>query len=173
MLTSFTEIVNFATSQYYFSYNGNGFGSFSGDIANYKILYFLTTLYITATAGDPVELDISYSILNASHYTHTLTVGYNVSITGFAFSQIMYNLGNSTVDTSPHTYGLEWSIADSSFATNIFGMDSIIAGNQLFFGLKSFTTLSGQDGLTFTSVLGNHSGTYGIQVEPTVYSNQT
>lgn len=89
-LTSHTEVVDFTGDQSLWSYSS--YNSFSAPLSNNKILFFLTSLDILATSTIPIYMDLSYSILDANHYSMTLTIGYNVSISLFTFSQIFYDV---------------------------------------------------------------------------------
>jgi hypothetical protein len=66
-LQNHTEVVDFSTNQVYFSYN-TGYQSFTTPLADNKILFFLSALHVVATSTVPIQLDLSYNILNNSHY---------------------------------------------------------------------------------------------------------
>lgn len=116
-LTSHTEIVDFSTSQVYFSYNA-GYQTFTSPLTNNKILFFLSALNIVATSTSALTLDFSYSILTSTSYAMTLTVGYNVSITRVSFNQIFYDTTPYTPGLSPYLNAYVWDVTDASLATN-------------------------------------------------------
>ena len=170
-LQSHTELVNFATGQVYFSYNF-AYQQFVTPYSNNKILFFLTALHIVATSTDPLSLDITYSILNNSHYSMTLTAGYNVTITRYSFNQIFYTTSDWNTTVSPYLNAYSWSIADSTSSSNIF-VDSTLVNNQFIIGIKTFTANIGQATLDFNAVYGTYSGNYGVQVQPSTPSNSS
>lgn len=103
-LQSHTEVVDFTGSQSLWSYST--YNSFAAPLTNHRILFFMSTLYIVATSTVPIYMDLSYSIIDSGSYSMTLTVGYNVSITRYSFSQIFFNIGEYESTISPYLYGL-------------------------------------------------------------------
>ena len=147
-LTSHTEVVDFTTGQVYYSYNPN-YQSFTTPFTNNKILFFLSSLRIVATSTIPIQMDITYNILNANSYSMTLTVGYSVKIERIAFNQIFYDAGQYTVGLSPYLNAYVWQISDPLLTTNIITVDSLIVNNQFISGLETFHTSTGQATLDF------------------------
>ena len=170
VIQNHTEIINFATAQVYFSYN-SAYQQFTTPYSNNKILFFLTALHMVATSVDPLQFDLNYAIINNSHYSVTLSVGFNVTITRYSFNQIFYNSGDWNSSLSPYVNAYEWVITNSTLSTNTQVVDSILINNQFIIGLKTFYTDIGQATLDFNAVYGTFSGNYGVQVQPSIPSS--
>jgi len=63
----FTEVIDYTNQT-----TGRMFTSFSSSLANYKIILFMTSLWITgsnnAVPVNPVQLSVNPIILNQTHY---------------------------------------------------------------------------------------------------------
>lgn len=83
----FAEAINYTDQAQYFPYN-----TFSSPYSNFKIVLYITNLWIRATSGPAITLTIDYSFLNDSFYILNATLQKNAFITNLHFSQIIYNV---------------------------------------------------------------------------------
>lgn len=171
-LQTHTELVDYSGSQIFNSFRT--YISFPPPLSNHKILFFLNSLYIVSLSTVPIQLDLSYQIQSNTTYSMSLTVGYNVSVTYFSFSQIFYDVGDFNGSTiSPYLNAYEWDITDYQATNNIIHFDSLLI-NQLIIGLSTFYTNTGQCSLLFDTQFGNYSGKYGAKLmtpsEPNITS---
>jgi hypothetical protein len=169
-LTTFTDVVDFANNQVYYSY-ASDYQTFVTPLTDNKIIFFLTTLEIISTTLVPIQLSLSYSILDTSSYSMTLTAGFNLTIERITFSQIIYDSAVYSATVSPILRGMEWSITNALASTNIIDVQQSIVDSQFIMGLKTFDTSSGQAALDFRGQFGTYSGRYGLQVLPSVPTN--
>ena len=56
-----------------------------------KIVYYITSMRITSNSSAPYKLDITYSILNSTHYSWTATIFHYGTVNNLRLSQIIYN----------------------------------------------------------------------------------
>ena len=56
-----------------------------------KVVLFITSFCVVANNGNPFNFDISYSILNSTHYSWTAKVFQYSIVSKVHFSEIIYN----------------------------------------------------------------------------------
>lgn len=85
-LTTFTQTIDYSHQS-----AANSFKTFTAPISYNKIVYFITSMKITSTSSAPYKLDITYSILNSTHYSLTASIFHYGTVNNLRLSQIIYN----------------------------------------------------------------------------------
>ena len=70
---------------------GRSFNTFTQPYTSNKIVLYITNLWIQGDFGYPVQMHITPSVINSSHYQWTATLWTQVRITRLQFSQIIFN----------------------------------------------------------------------------------
>lgn len=85
-MTTFTQIINYSQQS-----AANTFKTFTTPMNYNKIVYYLTSMRITSNTTAPFKLDLSYSILNTTHYSLTASVFHYGTVNNLRLSLIIYN----------------------------------------------------------------------------------
>jgi hypothetical protein len=85
-VTTFTNTINYTLQS-----AANKYKTFTNPLISNKIVLFLTSFEINATASVSMDFSVVVTILNSSHYQWTVTIDRMAYVGKVHFSQIIYN----------------------------------------------------------------------------------
>jgi hypothetical protein len=126
-LLTHTEVVNYADQNANFPshFPVSTYTSFSAPYSKYRIALFLTGMVITATSTIPVSFDVTASVLSATSYSMSATLGYNATISALQFSQVFFDTSQFSLNLGKYLNFQEWSVTNMA-TTNFFTFNNAL-----------------------------------------------
>lgn len=127
-LLTHTEVVDYADQNANFPtlFPVSTYTSFSTPYSKYRIALFLTGMVITATSTIPLSFDVTASVLSATTYSMSATLGYNATISALQFSQVFFDTSQFSINLGKYLNFQEWSVTNMATATSFFTFNSAL-----------------------------------------------
>ena len=138
-----TELIDYTTGEFYSTVSQAASDTFSTPLSSNVICFFLSALHIISTETNVVQLDLSYSIIDANRYSMSLTAGFDLTISKIEFSKVFYNTQHFSMGARKCMFSYDWLISTPLTASNYFNLPAVAMNSQLIVGIKSLSVPTG------------------------------